>query len=242
MTAMPLRVYGLVDCNNFYVSCERVFDPRLEGVPVGVLSNNDGCFVARSAELKALGVTMGQPLFEVRDLVRRHHVRVLSSNYALYGDLSARVTDCLRGFTPRLEVYPSTNRSWTCRASTAGTCTPMRPKSGARFGAGPGSRPVSASVPQRPSPRSPTMGRKRRCWTTPACATWAPRRSGSMSCGSCRSRTSGASADARPKSSGCSGSRPRRTCGTWNPAALANCSPSSASALSTSCGGVLSAA
>lgn len=105
MAMAPPRVYGLVDCNNFYVSCERVFDPRLEGVPVGVLSNNDGCFVARSAELKALGVKMGQPLFEVRDLVCQHRVRVLSSNYSLYGDLSARVTDCLRGFTPRLEVY-----------------------------------------------------------------------------------------------------------------------------------------
>lgn len=99
------RAIALVDCNNFYVSCERVFRPDLEGVPVGVLSNNDGCFVARSAELKALGVTMGQPLFEVRDLVRRHRVRVFSSNYTLYGDMSARVTDCLRGFTPALENY-----------------------------------------------------------------------------------------------------------------------------------------
>lgn len=99
------KVFALVDCNNFYVSCERVFNPRLEGVPVGVLSNNDGCFVARSAELKALGVKMGQPHFEVRDLCRRHDVRVLSSNYALYGDLSARVTDCLRGFAPTLENY-----------------------------------------------------------------------------------------------------------------------------------------
>lgn len=99
------KTYALVDCNNYYVSCERVFNPSLIGVPVGVLSNNDGCFVARSAELKALGVKMGQPLFEVRDLCRRNHVRVLSSNYALYGDLSARVTDCLRCFSPTLEVY-----------------------------------------------------------------------------------------------------------------------------------------
>lgn len=102
---MAPRILALVDCNNFYVSCERVFDPKLIGVPVGVLSNNDGCFVARSNELKALGVAMGQPLFQVRDLVRRHNVRVLSSNYALYGDMSARVTDCLRGFSPALEVY-----------------------------------------------------------------------------------------------------------------------------------------
>lgn len=102
---MAARTLALVDCNNFYVSCERVFDPRLEGVPVGVLSNNDGCFVARSNELKALGVKMGQPLFEVRDLVRRHRVRVLSSNYSLYGDMSARVMECLAGFTPAVEVY-----------------------------------------------------------------------------------------------------------------------------------------
>lgn len=95
---------ALVDCNNFYVSCERVFNPRLEGVPVGVLSNNDGCFVARSQELKDLGVAMGTPLFQVRDLVKRHRVRVLSSNYSLYGDMSARVMECLSGFAPA-EVY-----------------------------------------------------------------------------------------------------------------------------------------
>ncbi|HYG86258.1 MAG TPA: Y-family DNA polymerase [Azospirillum sp.] len=102
---MPDRCIALVDANNFYVSCERVFDPRLEGVPVGVLSNNDGCFVARSNELKALGVRMGDPLFQVRDIVRRHDVRVLSSNYALYGDMSARVMECLSRFTPAIETY-----------------------------------------------------------------------------------------------------------------------------------------
>jgi DNA polymerase V len=99
------RAIALVDCNNFYVSCERVFDPRLERVPVGVLSNNDGCFVARSNELKALGVKMGTPLFQVRDIVSRHQVRVLSSNYTLYGDMSSRVMECLSGFTPDVEVY-----------------------------------------------------------------------------------------------------------------------------------------
>lgn len=102
---MSARLFALVDCNNFYVSCERVFEPRLEGVPVGVLSNNDGCFVARSNELKAIGVKMGDPLFQVRDIVRRHNVRVLSSNYPLYGDMSARVMECLAGFTPAVEVY-----------------------------------------------------------------------------------------------------------------------------------------
>lgn len=100
-----MTTFGLIDGNNFYVSCERVFRPDLEGVPVGVLSNNDGCFVARSNELKSLGVKMGQPLFEVRDLVRRHRVRVLSSNYTLYGDMSRRVVECLGAFVPALEVY-----------------------------------------------------------------------------------------------------------------------------------------
>ena len=70
-----MTVFALVDGNNFYVSCERVFNPRLEAVPVGVLSNNDGCFVARSNELKSLGVKMGEPFFKVRDLIRRHNVR-----------------------------------------------------------------------------------------------------------------------------------------------------------------------
>lgn len=100
-----MATFALIDCNAFYVSCERVFNPRLEGVPVGVLSNNDGCFVARSQELKALGVQMGQPLFQVRDLVRQHRVQVLSSNYVLYGDMSSRVVDCLATFSPRLENY-----------------------------------------------------------------------------------------------------------------------------------------
>lgn len=99
------RCFALVDANNFYVSCERVFNPRLSGVPVGVLSNNDGCFVARSNELKALGVAMGAPLFQARDIIKRHGVRVLSSNYTLYGDMSRRVADCLAMFTPALEQY-----------------------------------------------------------------------------------------------------------------------------------------
>jgi len=97
--------FALVDGNNFYVSCERVFDPKLAVMPVGVLSNNDGCFISRSDELKALGVKMGQPLFEVRDLVRRHGVQVFSSNYTLYGDMSRRVLDCLQTFSPAVEPY-----------------------------------------------------------------------------------------------------------------------------------------
>nr|WP_298411743.1 Y-family DNA polymerase [uncultured Halomonas sp.] len=95
---------GLVDCNNFYVSCERVFDPRLEGQPVGVLSNNDGCVVARSQEIKNLGVSMGMPAFEIPSDIRRQ-CTLLSSNYTLYGDMSARVVATMREFTPYVEIY-----------------------------------------------------------------------------------------------------------------------------------------
>ncbi|MCB0544220.1 MAG: Y-family DNA polymerase, partial [Saprospiraceae bacterium] len=96
---------ALVDVNNFYVSCERVFCPALREQPVVVLSNNDGCVIARSEEAKALGIGMGQPVFEIRDLIRRQGVHVFSSNYALYGDMSGRVMNTLRHFAPALEVY-----------------------------------------------------------------------------------------------------------------------------------------
>lgn len=101
------RRIALVDANNFYVSCERAFDPRLEGRPVVVLSNNDGCVVSRSNEAKALGVRMGVPFFEVRALVgsRGRGLVWLSSNYALYGDISARMMDLLGEFAPQREVY-----------------------------------------------------------------------------------------------------------------------------------------
>jgi DNA polymerase V len=98
-------VFALVDCNNFYASCERVFQPRLSGRPVIVLSNNDGCVIARSNEAKALGIAMGQPYFEIREKVRRQGVAVFSSNYTLYGDMSARVMECLRECTSDVEVY-----------------------------------------------------------------------------------------------------------------------------------------
>ncbi|MGM0703339.1 MAG: Y-family DNA polymerase [Pseudomonadota bacterium] len=96
---------GLIDCNNFYVSCERVFQPRLEGLPVGVLSNNDGCVIARSNELKALGVAMGTPAFELRPLLQGGQIRLLSSNYELYGDMSARVQAVLEEFSAGVEPY-----------------------------------------------------------------------------------------------------------------------------------------
>lgn len=95
----------LVDANNFYASCERVFDARLVGKPVVVLSNNDGCVIARSAESKQLGIAMGEPFFKVRDLIEEHRVVVRSSNYELYGDMSARLMDVLEQITPDLEVY-----------------------------------------------------------------------------------------------------------------------------------------
>ncbi|WP_179951229.1 Y-family DNA polymerase [Billgrantia lactosivorans] len=96
---------GLVDCNSFYVSCERVFQPRLIGLPVGVMSNNDGCVIALSAELKALGIGMGTPAFELQHLVRQGRIQLLSSNYELYGDMSARVLAVLEEFAPAVEPY-----------------------------------------------------------------------------------------------------------------------------------------
>ena len=98
-------LFALVDVNNFYVSCERVFQPKLEEIPMVVLSNNDGCAVARSAEVKALGVKMGTPWFEMKDLARKHGIQAYSSNYTLYGDMSSRVVQVLKAFTPKLEVY-----------------------------------------------------------------------------------------------------------------------------------------
>lgn len=98
-------IFALVDCNNFYASCERVFNPKLNGQPLVVLSNNDGCVVARSNEAKALGIGMGVPEFQVRLLLREHHVHVFSSNYTLYGDMSQRVMETLEQFCPDLEVY-----------------------------------------------------------------------------------------------------------------------------------------
>jgi DNA polymerase V len=98
-------MYALVDCNNFYVSCERVFNPKLRNRPVIVLSNNDGCAVSRSGEAKQLGIVMGEPLFKMRDLIRRHNVAVLSSNFALYGDLSARIMSIIMQNMPEVEVY-----------------------------------------------------------------------------------------------------------------------------------------
>ncbi|MFP4285204.1 MAG: Y-family DNA polymerase [Desulfovermiculus sp.] len=98
-------LFALVDCNNFYVSCERVFQPHLEGRPVVVLSNNDGCVVARSNEVKALGLPMGAPAFKWKAFLARYRVQVFSSNYALYSDMSDRVMSVLAAMAPEIEVY-----------------------------------------------------------------------------------------------------------------------------------------
>ncbi len=98
-------MYALVDCNNFYASCERVFQPQYNGKPVVILSNNDGCVISRSNEAKEVGVPMGAPEFKIRELLKDKNVKVFSSNYPLYGDLSNRVMKTLEAFTPNLEIY-----------------------------------------------------------------------------------------------------------------------------------------
>ena len=105
MIHRPTQQLALVDCNNFYVSCERLFRPDLAGVPMVVLSNNDGCVVSRSNEAKAIGIKMGQPWFECKELAEKHGILAFSSNYELYADLSNRVMNTLSGFSPSQEVY-----------------------------------------------------------------------------------------------------------------------------------------
>lgn len=98
-------IFALVDCNNFYASCERVFNPRLAKLPVVVLSNNDGCIIARSNEAKSAGIRMGEPFFEQQDLIDRHNIQVFSANFTLYGDMSNRVMETLKQFSPQMEIY-----------------------------------------------------------------------------------------------------------------------------------------
>lgn len=107
MSSIPSNreVFALVDCNTFYCSCERVFNPKIRHRPVIVLSNNDGCAVARSDEAKALGIKMGAPYYQIKELCLKNKVAVFSSNYTLYGDMSARVMQILGEFTPELEIY-----------------------------------------------------------------------------------------------------------------------------------------
>lgn len=101
----PTGMYAHIDCNNFFVSCERLFRPDLEGKPVAVLSNNDGCLISRSQEVKDLGIAMGVPLFKIKPLVKQHDITLFSANFALYGDISERIVLLLREITPLIEVY-----------------------------------------------------------------------------------------------------------------------------------------
>ena len=96
---------ALIDCNSFYVSCERLFNPKIRKKPVVVLSNNDGCIISRSTEAKALGIKMGEPYFKAKDIIIKNKVNVFSSNYSLYGDLSRRVMRTLKRFNSAIEVY-----------------------------------------------------------------------------------------------------------------------------------------
>ncbi len=96
---------ALIDCNNFYVSCERVFNPKLRDKPVIVLSNNDGCVVARSSEAKLLGIRMSQPMFEIKELVKKHDIQWRSSNYSLYASMSERVMNCIQQHCPNIDIY-----------------------------------------------------------------------------------------------------------------------------------------
>ncbi len=98
-------MFALIDCNNFYASCERLFKPELRNKPIVVLSNNDGCVIARSNEAKALGIPMGVPAFKLKEEFKKNNIHVFSSNYALYGDMSMRVMNTLSAFTPDIEVY-----------------------------------------------------------------------------------------------------------------------------------------
>ncbi|MEO0559747.1 MAG: Y-family DNA polymerase [Bacteroidota bacterium] len=127
----PRRLYALVDCSAFYCSCERVFDPQLEDVPVAVLSNNDGCVIARSQEVKDGGIKMGAPFFKVRDELAALGAKVFSSNYTLYGDMSRRVMETLETFTPEIEVY-SVDEAFLSMPTPAGSpaevCVQMEEK------------------------------------------------------------------------------------------------------------------
>ena len=96
---------ALVDCNSFYVSCERLFNPSISKKPVVVLSSNDGCVISRSTEAKALGIKMGEPYFKVKEIVKKNNVKTFSTNFSLYGDISRRVMRTLKQFSPQMEIY-----------------------------------------------------------------------------------------------------------------------------------------
>ena len=116
-----MSIYGLADCNNFFVSCERVFRPALEGRPAVVLSSNDGCIVARSDEAKALGVKMAQPAFQAKDLIERHSIAVISGNLPFYTDMSNRVMQAFGELVPAVEKY-SIDCQWRSKKGPPRRC------------------------------------------------------------------------------------------------------------------------
>ncbi len=153
----PQASFALVDANNFYVSCERVFDYRLHDRSVVELSNNDGCCVARSEEAKALGIRMGQPFFEVRDLLEQNRGVALSSNSTLYADMSRQLLAVIGQFSPEPEIYSSSTSPFCgLPASTTGTRPPTGAPCGRECCGGPGPRWGWASVRPRPWPNWPT--------------------------------------------------------------------------------------
>ena len=98
-------MFALVDCNNFYVSCERVFQPQFEKHPTIILSNNDGCIIARSNEVKQIGIPMGAPAFKYKKILKQKNVKIFSSNYPLYNDMSNRIMKILSAYSPNFEIY-----------------------------------------------------------------------------------------------------------------------------------------
>lgn len=124
-------VFGLIDCNSFYASCERVFRPDLAKVPVVVLSNNDGCVIARSYDAKPF-VKMGEPYFQIKDKLRRHGIVAFSSNYALYGDMSQRVMSVIESMVPAVEVYSIDGEPASARRTRPARGPAPRPTSGRR--------------------------------------------------------------------------------------------------------------
>ena len=168
MASRPRRLVALVDCSAFYCSCERVFDPSLDGVPVAVLSNNDGCVIARSQEVKDLGIPMGAPFFKHKRELAAQGVRVFSSNYTLYGDMSRRVMATLETVTPDVEAYRIDEAFLSVPTPTGSPEARLR-RDGAPGGrdpasaccAGPASRCASRSPRRRRSRRRRASGRRR---------------------------------------------------------------------------------
>jgi len=148
--------FALIDGNSFYCSCERVFNPTLARRPVIVLSNNDGCAVARTAEAKALGIRMGEPFFKIRDLCQREGAVVFSSNYALYGDMSWRMNEVYRQFTPNVEIYSIDESFLDFSGFGRRAWSPMPASCAPPSGKGWASQPASASARPRPWRSSPT--------------------------------------------------------------------------------------